>query len=90
MEIRAVSKNTLDWAVYANKGIIWQIQSENPPAAIRAVIKQLQALPDFDRSNSVVCMEHTATADRGSLQRTRLGSVFLGSVTDLSGSFSTY
>ncbi|SFF10816.1 hypothetical protein SAMN05216167_1291, partial [Spirosoma endophyticum] len=26
-----VSKNTLDWAVYANKGIIWQIQSENSP-----------------------------------------------------------
>ncbi|WP_020607427.1 hypothetical protein [Spirosoma spitsbergense] len=54
-----VSKNTLDWAVYANKGIIWQTQSENSPTAIRAVIKQLQALPDFDRSNCVVCMEHT-------------------------------
>lgn len=59
MEIRAVSKNTLDWAVYANKGIVWQTQSENTPTAIRAGIKQLQALPDFDRSNCVVCMEHT-------------------------------
>ncbi|WP_381503009.1 IS110 family transposase [Spirosoma flavum] len=56
---RAVSKNTLDWAVYAHKGIVWQTQSENSPTAIRAVIKQLQALPDFDRSNCVVCMEHT-------------------------------
>ncbi|WP_240543714.1 hypothetical protein [Spirosoma foliorum] len=35
-----VSKNTLDWAVYANKGIVWQTQSENSPTAIRAVIKQ--------------------------------------------------
>ena len=59
-----VSKNTapadrLDWAVYTNKGIVWQTQSENLPTAIRAVIKQLQALPDFDRSTCVVCMEHT-------------------------------
>ena len=54
-----VSKNTLDWAVYANKGVIWQTQSENSPVAIRAVIKQFQALPDFGLSNCVVCMEHT-------------------------------
>ncbi|SFE95981.1 IS110 family RNA-guided transposase [Spirosoma endophyticum] len=54
-----VSKNTLDWAVYTNKGIVWQTQSENSPTAIRAVIKQLQALPDFGRSTCVVCMEHT-------------------------------
>ena len=54
-----VSKNTLDWAVYANKSIIWQTQSENSPAAIRAVIKQLQALPDFQLTNCICCMEHT-------------------------------
>jgi transposase len=54
-----VSKNTLDWAVYANNGIIWQTQSENSPAAIRAVIKQLQALAGFSCSTSICCMEHT-------------------------------
>jgi transposase len=63
-----VSKNTLDWAVYANKGIIWQTQSENSPAAIRAVIKQLQALPDFGRSNCVVCMEHTGLYNAHALE----------------------
>ena len=63
-----VSKNTLDWAVYANKGIIWQTQSENSPTAIRAVIKQLQALPDFDRSNCVVCMEHTGLYNAHALE----------------------
>ena len=54
-----VSKNTLDWAVYANKQIVWQTQSENSPVAIRAVIKQLSALPNFSRPTSICCMEHT-------------------------------
>jgi transposase len=63
-----VSKNTLDWAVYADKGIVWQTQSENSPTAIRAVIKQLQALPNFDRSNCVVCMEHTGLYNAHALE----------------------
>lgn len=63
-----VSKNTLDWAVYANKGIIWQIQSENSPLAIRAVIKQLQALPNFQIANCVVCMEHTGLYNAHALE----------------------
>lgn len=68
-----VSKNTapadrLDWAVYANKGFIWQTQSENSPAAIRVVIKQLQALPDFGHSNCVVCMEHTGLYNAHALE----------------------
>ena len=54
-----VSKNTLDWAVYANKGIIWQTQSENSPTAIRAVIKQFHNLPNFTRLTCIICMEHT-------------------------------
>ena len=54
-----VSKNTLDWAVYANKQIIWQTQSENSPTAIRAVVKKLQVLPQFSLSASICCMEHT-------------------------------
>ncbi|GAB4021006.1 hypothetical protein GCM10028808_64470 [Spirosoma migulaei] len=65
---RAVSKNTLDWAVYTNKGIVWQTQSENSPTAIRAVIKQLHALPDFDRSNCMVCMEHTGLYNAHALE----------------------
>ena len=54
-----VSKNTLDWAVYANKHVIWQTQSENSPAAIRTVVKQLRALAGFSLSTSICCMEHT-------------------------------
>jgi len=56
---RAVSKNTLDWAVYANKGIIWQTQSENSPVAIGVIVKKLLALPDFKLANCICCMEHT-------------------------------
>ena len=63
-----VSKNTLDWAVYANKGIIWQTQSENSPTAIRAVIKQLQTLSDFSRINCIVCMEHTGLYNAHALE----------------------
>ncbi len=63
-----VSKNTLDWAVYATKGIIWQTQSENSPLAIRAIIKQLLALPDFQIANCVVCMEHTGLYNAHALE----------------------
>ncbi|RAJ89880.1 transposase [Larkinella arboricola] len=63
-----VSKNTLDWAVYANKGIIWQIQSENSPVAIRAIIKQLKTLPGFNYLNCVVCMEHTGLYNAHALE----------------------
>ena len=54
-----VSKNTLDWAVYADQRMVWQTQSENSPTAIRAVIKQLQGLAGFRNSTCIVCMEHT-------------------------------
>ena len=63
-----VSKNTLDWAVYASRQIIWQTQSDNSPAAIRAVLKQVQALPGFSRSTSLVCMEHTGIYNAHALE----------------------
>ncbi|WP_460912337.1 IS110 family transposase [Spirosoma areae] len=58
----------LDWAVYANKGIIWQTQSENSPAAIRAVTKRLRELPDFGLSTCIVCMEHTGLYNAHALE----------------------
>ncbi|GAB4028867.1 IS110 family RNA-guided transposase [Spirosoma koreense] len=63
-----VSKNTLDWAIYANKAIIWQTQSENSPSAIRAIIKQLLAMPNFQSVNCVVCMEHTGLYNAHALE----------------------
>jgi transposase len=63
-----VSKNTLDWAVYADQRIAWQTQSENSSMAIRAVIKQIQALPGFSRSTCIVCMEHTGLYNAHALE----------------------
>jgi len=55
-----ISKATLDWAVYSiQKGIIYQTQSANSEAAIKATLKIIESLPDFKRSTSVCCMEHT-------------------------------
>lgn len=55
-----ISKATLDWAVYSTqKGIIYQTQSANSEAAIKATLKIIESLPSFERSKSVCCMEHT-------------------------------
>lgn len=63
-----VSKSTLDWAVYANQRIVWQTQSENAPTPIRAVLKQLHALPGFNHSTCIVCMEHTGLYNAHALE----------------------
>ena len=63
-----ISKNTLDWAVYANKQIIWQSQSQNTAAAIRTVVKKLRALPGFSLSTSICCMEHTGIYNAHALE----------------------
>lgn len=55
-----ISKATLDWAVYSSKGgIIYQTQSANSESAIKATIKIIESLPEFDIKKSVCCMEHT-------------------------------
>ena len=73
MEIRYyigidVSNNTLDWAVYADQRMVWQTQSENSSVAIRAVIKQLQALDCFRNTNCVVCIEHAGLYNAHALE----------------------
>ena len=62
-----ISKATLDWAVFDGKIIVLQSQSANSEAGIKTTLKLIKALPDFILANSVCCMEHTATADRGNL-----------------------
>lgn len=50
----------LDWAVYSiQKGIIYQTQSANSEAAIKATLKIIESLPGFEHSMSVCCMELT-------------------------------
>jgi len=55
-----ISKSTLDWAVCtAEGGIIYQSQSANSEEDIKATIKIIKALPNFEYLKSVCCMEHT-------------------------------
>ena len=54
-----ISKTTLDWAVFDGKTILFQSQSENTEADIKATLKLIKALPSFKVSQSVCCAEHT-------------------------------
>ena len=54
-----VSKATLDWAIFDGKITVFQTQSDNSPAAIRATVKLMKALPGFTVTESVCCLEHT-------------------------------
>ncbi|ADB36903.1 IS110 family transposase [Spirosoma linguale] len=54
-----VSKATLDWAVFNGKTIVLQTQSLNSVVAIKATIKVLKALPNFDLQRCICCLEHT-------------------------------
>lgn len=54
-----VSKATLDWAASDGKVIVFQSQSANSEAGIKATVKLIKALPGFTVAGSVFCMEHT-------------------------------
>lgn len=44
---RALSKSTLDWAVFDGKSIILQSQSTNSESGIKTVLKLIKTLPGF-------------------------------------------
>lgn len=54
-----ISKATLDWAVFDGNLIVFQIQSANSEAGVKATVKLISALPGFAIAESVCCMEHT-------------------------------
>ncbi|WP_229214101.1 IS110 family transposase [Dyadobacter flavalbus] len=63
-----ISKSILDWAVYTPpKGIIFQTQSANSEEGIKATIKTIKALSNFEILKSVWCMEHNARCPQGSI-----------------------
>lgn len=59
---RAVSKSTLDWAVFDGKTTVLQTQSPNSEKGIKTVLRLLKELPDFSVQFSIICLEHTARA----------------------------
>ena len=68
-----IAKATLDWAVYGTKGIVLQTITANSVAGIKTALRLLKALPDWNSTEVVFCMEHTAAADRGYLQCSSIG-----------------
>lgn len=74
METQRHGAPRLDWAVYSTqKGIIYQTQSVNSQAAIKAILKIIESLPSFEPSKSVCCMEHTPRGAPRYLQCTFVG-----------------
>jgi len=59
-----ISKATLDWAVFDGKDIVFQSQSANSQAGVKATVKLIRALPGFAIAESVCCMEHTGIYNR--------------------------
>jgi len=56
----AVSKATLDWAVYGSKGIVLQTNTANTVAGIKTALRLIKTLPDWNANQVVFSMEHTA------------------------------
>ncbi len=64
-----IAKETLDWAVYTQQGVQLNTHTPNTLAGIKTALAECKALPGWNPKLAVFCMEHTATADRGHLQR---------------------
>jgi len=54
-----VSKNELDFAVFKQNVFVLHKEIKNEPKSIDNFFKELKELPDFELSNTIVCMEHT-------------------------------
>ena len=54
-----IAKASLDWAVYATKGIILQSTTPNSVSGIKTALRLLKALPDWHPQQVVFCREHT-------------------------------
>jgi transposase len=54
-----IAKATLDWAVYGAKGIVLQTTTANSVAGIKTALRLLKALPEWNSTEAVFCMEHT-------------------------------
>lgn len=65
-----IAKDTLDWAVYTQqKGILLSTHTDNTLKGIKEALTQLKALPGWNSTQAVFCMEHTARAAPRNLQR---------------------
>ena len=54
-----ISKATLDWAVYSDKGMVLQTTTDNTVAGIKTALRLFKTLPAWNAKQTVFCMEHT-------------------------------
>lgn len=54
-----IAKDTLDWAVYTQDGHQLSVHADNTITAIKTVLTQLKALPNWNPKQAVFCTEHT-------------------------------
>lgn len=55
-----IAKDTLDWAVYTQQGsLLLNIHTDNTLKGIKSALTQLKALPGWNATQAVFCMEHT-------------------------------
>lgn len=69
----AISKATLDWAIFDGKTLTLQTTTPNTVTGIKTALRQLKILADWNPKQVVFCMEHTAPAARWHLQRPSAG-----------------
>ena len=62
-----IAKDTLDWAVYNQEGMQLNMHTNNTITGIKAALVELKSVSRWNSKQAVFCMEHTATADRGSI-----------------------
>lgn len=82
-----IAKDTLDWAIYSQQGHLFSTHTPNTLAGIRTALVEFKALTGWNASQAVFCMEHTATADRGYLQRPFAGVASSAKASHLAGIF---
>lgn len=54
-----IAKDTLDWAVYTQQGVPYSTHTPNTLAGIKTALAAFRALPGWNSSHAVFCMEHT-------------------------------
>ena len=60
-----IAKDTLDWAVFTQQGVQLNTHTPNTLAGIKTALAEFKALPDWNPTQAVFCMEHTATISMG-------------------------
>jgi transposase len=54
-----IAKDTLDWAVYTQQGVPYSMHTPNTLVGIKTALAEFRALPGWNPSHAVFCMEHT-------------------------------